>query len=79
MLLNALIRREVKVPKGSGGRRRGWPDWFRKQQRAEGEEAAKTGANRERSGSREAERAAETAGSEAKEQAGNVDPGMEAA
>jgi hypothetical protein len=35
-----LIRREVKVLKGSGGRRRSWSYRLGKQQRAQGEEAA---------------------------------------
>ena len=41
-----MIPREVKVPEGSGDRRRGRPNRVMEVQRARGEEAATTGANR---------------------------------
>ena len=45
--LNALIPREVRIPEGSGDRRRGRPNREVEVQRAPGREAAATGANRE--------------------------------
>ena len=48
ILLNALIPREVKVPEGSGGRRRSQPGYLAKLQRARSDEAAEAGANRHR-------------------------------
>ena len=45
-LLNALIPKDVKVLEGSGGSRSGRPDRVVEVQRAPGNEAAATGANR---------------------------------
>jgi hypothetical protein len=44
--VDALIPREVTIPKGSGDRRRGRPNRVVEVQRATGSEAAATGANR---------------------------------
>ena len=45
--MNALIPRDVKIPEGSGDRRRGRPNRVVEVPRARGVEAAATGANRE--------------------------------
>src|SRR5205085_2624293 len=45
---NALIRRDVTVPMGSGGRGSGRQSWSWKRQRAKSVEAADPGANRGR-------------------------------
>jgi len=74
---NALIRRDVMVPKGSGGRGSGEPDRMRKRQRADAMRQPNTGATRSSVAERKAERAAEVFGRVAKQQAGSVDPGME--
>ena len=74
---NALIRRDVTVPKGSGGRGSGGLGWSWKRQRASSVEAADTGANRESVAERRAERVVEAAGWKRSGKAGNVDPGME--
>jgi hypothetical protein len=75
---NALIRREVKLLKGSGS-------WLSSPEA--GSESgngfsalklAQPGANRARQRSQGTERAVETEGSLTKQQAGNIDPGMEA-
>jgi hypothetical protein len=44
---NALIRRDVTVPKGSGGRESGRPDWRWKRQRATNDEVTDAGRNPE--------------------------------
>ena len=74
---NALIWRDVTVPKGSGGRGGGRHCWQRKRQRATSVDVADYRSQTGRSAAeRRAERAAEAVGGEAKRQARNVDPGM---
>jgi len=61
-----LIRREVKIPKGSGDRESGWSNLKGKLQRARSVEAAKAGANRIWQRSRRVERAVKPSGLVAK-------------
>jgi hypothetical protein len=73
-----LIQREVKVPKGSGGWRRGFSSKLWKLQRVRSIDAAQTGANRIWVAEQKGRTGSGSGELEAKWQARNVDLGMEA-
>ena len=76
--LNALIPRDVTVPKGSGDRGSGRSSRLRTLQRVRRVEAAEGGANRQSVAERKGRTGSGSNWLEAKWQAGIVDPGMEA-